>query len=383
VSWGLAFDEPAEPRDNLKALRMLLRYLFVILSGASISFAQDSFEDVERIVAIGDVHGDLDAFTGLLRTAKLVDNRNNWTGGKTHLVIPGDFIDRGNNSRKVMDLLMALEPQAQKAGGRGDALLGNHEAMNLYGDLRYVTRADYDAFRGPDSADLREQALQSALQQSRGSGRTQLDTPAFRKKFEDEHPLGAVERAAAFSASGKYGKWLRQKNAILKINDIVFVHGGISAKYSLATMKFINDTVHAELADFSKLEGGVAMDQEGPLWYRGLADSPETDMAVSAALDDFLKNQQARHIVIGHTPQAAVMPRFQGRVIVIDVGLSAFFGGSPAYLLVDNSKFYAVHRGKQLDLPVDGRNVMQYLNAAAALDPPDSQLRRVLSKGGR
>ena len=359
---------------------MLLRYFFVILSGASISFAQDSFEGVDRIVAIGDVHGDLDAFAGLLRTAKLVDNRNNWTGGKTHLVIPGDFIDRGNNSRKVMDLLMALEPQAQKAGGRVHALLGNHEAMNLYGDLRYVVKADYDAFRGPDSADLREQALQAALQQS---GRTQLDTPAFRKKFEDEHPLGAVERADAFGPEGKYGKWLRQKSAILKIGDIVFVHGGISAKYSLATLKFINDTVHAELADFSKLEGGVTMDQEGPLWYRGLAEAPESDMAVSAALDDFLKNQQARRIVIGHTPQAAVMPRFQGRVIVIDVGLSAFFGGSPAYLLVDNSKFYAVHRGKQLDLPLDGGNVTKYLNDAAALDPANSPLRRVLSKGGR
>jgi hypothetical protein len=345
--------------------------------------AQDSFEGVDRIVAIGDVHGDLEAFVGLLRTAKLVDNRNNWTGGKTHLVLPGDFIDRGNNSRKVMDLIIALEPQAQKAGGRVDALLGNHEAMNLYGDLRYVVKADYDAFRGPDSADLREQALQAALQGTKGSGRTQLDTPAFRKKFEDEHPLGAVERAAAFGPEGKYGKWLRQKNTILKINDIVFVHGGISPKYSLATLKFINDTVRAELANFSKLDGGVTPDEEGPLWYRGLADAPESDTAVSAAVDDFLKHQGARHIVVGHTPQAAVIPRFGGKVIVIDVGLSAFFGGPPAYLLVDSGKFYAVHRGKQLDLPVDGRNVVQYLNAAAALDPPNSQLRRVLSKGGR
>jgi hypothetical protein len=362
----------------------MLRRAFIALAlAAPLAMAQDTFEGVERIVAIGDIHGDLDAFVGLLHTAKLVDNRNNWTGGKTHLVIPGDFIDRGNASRKVMDLLISLEPQAQKAGGRLHVLLGNHEAMDLYGDLRYVVKADYDAFRGPDSADFREQALQAALQRLRESGKSQVDVPTFRKKFEDDHPLGWVERAAAFSAEGKYGKWLRQKNVIIKVNDIIFVHGGISAKFSLSTMKFINDQVHAELNDFSKLNEGVAPDEEGPLWYRGLADAPESDRGVSAALDEFLNHQQAHHIVVGHTPQAAIIPRFQGRVIVIDVGLSAFFGGPPAYLLVENSKFYAVHRGKQLDLPVDGRNVVQYLNAAAALDPPNSPLRRLLSKGGR
>jgi hypothetical protein len=362
---------------------LLRRAVLALLLAAPFSFAQDSFEGVDRIVAIGDVHGDLDAFVGLLKIAKLVDNRNNWIGGKTHLVIPGDFIDRGNNSRKVMDLLIALEPQALKAGGRVHALLGNHEAGNLYGDLRYVVKADYDAFRTLESEDLREQALQAALQGTRGSGRTQLDTPAFRKKFEEEHPLGSIERAKAFGPEGKYGKWLRQKNAIVKIDDIVFVHGGISPKYSLATLKIINTQVRAELADFSKLEGGMVMDEEGPLWYRGLADAPETDGTVSAALDDFLKNQQASHIVVGHTPQPAVLPRFRGKVILIDVGLSAFFGGSPAFLLVENSTFYAVHRGKQLDLPVDGGSLSKYLSDAAALDPPNSQLRRVLSKGGR
>ncbi len=211
-----------------------------------------------------------------------MDNRNNWTGGKTHLVLPGDFIDRGNSSRKVMDLIIALEPQAQKAGGRVDALLGNHEAMNLYGDLRYVVKADYDAFRGPDSADLREQALAIGAAANEGGGKSQMDMPAFRKKFEDEHPLGWVERHAAFGPDGKYGKWLRQRNVILKINDIIFVHGGISPKYSLSTLKFINDRVHAELADFSKLDDGITSDQEGPLWYRGLAEAPENDRAVNA-----------------------------------------------------------------------------------------------------
>jgi hypothetical protein len=362
---------------------MLRRAFLALLLAAPLGFAQDSFEGVERIVAIGDIHGDLDAFVLLLKNAKVLDNRNNWSGGKTHLVIPGDFIDRGNNSRKVMDLLMALEPQAQKAGGRVHALLGNHEAMDMYGDLRYVVKADYEAFRTAESADIREQALQAALEKLREAGKTQVNLASYRKEFEDQHPLGAFERQAALGPSGKYGKWLRQKNVIVKINDIVFVHGGISPKFSLATLKFLNDRVHAELADFSKLDDGVTTDPEGPLWYRGLADASENDRDVGEALDAFLKNQQARHIVVGHTPQAAIMPRFQGRVILIDTGISAFFGGSPAYLLVENSKIFAVHRGTPLELPMDNAGIARYLNAAAALDPPDSQLRRVLSKGGR
>ena len=344
--------------------------------------AQESIGGVERIVAIGDVHGDYDVFVSLLRTAKLIGNGTSWTGGTAHLVLPGDYLDRGKDSRKVIDLLIALEPRAEKAGGRVHALLGNHETMNMYGDLRYVVKADYDAFRGPDSPELREEALQFALQAQRVKDGTLVDTAAFRKKFEEEHPLGWVERQQAFSAEGKYGKWLRQKNVIVKINDLIFLHGGISPKYASSTLNSINDTVHAELADFSKLNGGMTTDEDGPLWYRGLAESPENNPAVAGAVDAFLQSQQARRLVIGHTPQVAVLPRFGGKVILIDVGLSAVFGGPPAFLLVENGKYYAVHRGKRLELPVDGGDLTAYLRAAAALDPPDSALRRSLSKAG-
>jgi hypothetical protein len=356
---------------------------FLAAAALALGDTQEEITGVERLVAIGDVHGDYDVFVSLLRIAKLIDNGTAWSGGKAHLVLPGDYIDRGKDSRKVLDLLMTLESRAEKAGGRVHALLGNHETMNIYGDLRYAVKADYDGFRAADSADLREAALEAALQAQRAKGGAQPDLAGFRKKFEEEHPLGWVERQRAFSAEGKYGKWLRQRNTIVKINDLIFLHGGISPKYSSATLSFINDRVRAELADFSKLNGGVTNDPVGPLWYRGLAEAPETDRAVAGAIDMFLQAQQARHIVVGHTPQLAVLPRFEGKVILIDVGLSAFFGGPPAFLLIENGKYYAVHRGSRLDLPVDGGNLTGYLRSAAALDPPDSALRRSLSKIGR
>src|ERR1700694_2667389 len=99
-------------------------------------FAEDTFEGVQRIVAIGDIHGDYGRFVELLRSAQVVDRNNAWAGGATHLVVTGDFLDRGPAPRQVMDLLIELEPQAEKAGGHVHALIGNHEAINIYGDLR-------------------------------------------------------------------------------------------------------------------------------------------------------------------------------------------------------------------------------------------------------
>lgn len=344
---------------------------------------QESFDGVERLIAIGDVHGDYEVFVTLLRTTKLIGaNGTSWTGGKAHLVLPGDFIDRGNASRKVMDLLMSLEERAASAGGQVHALLGNHETMNVFGDWRYVVRADYEAFRGVDSEDLRQQALEAAWAEAR-RGTVVLRKAEFQKKFEAEHPLGWVERQRAFSAEGKYGKWLRQKNAVIKVNDLVFLHGGISPKYATADMNSINQGIREELADPGKAGGGIALDPDGPLWYRGLVELPESDRAPADAAGLFLKNHDARHMVVGHTPVLAIVPRFQGKVFAIDVGLSAAFGGPPACLLVESGRYYAMHRGRKVDFPVDGAHVADYLRTVATLEPPDSKLRRSLNESQR
>ena len=342
--------------------------------------SSDTFENVHRIVAMGDVHGDYQRFLELLRTAGLVDGRNSWTGGDTHLVLTGDYIDRGDHSAQVLDLLMDLEPQALQSGGGVHALIGNHEAMNLTGDLRYVTKDDFAGFQRPNSKDLQDRQMRAALDDLKRQGKAPADEGAWRKKFQDEHPLGWVEHGLDFLPNGKYGQWLRQRNAIVRINDAVFLHGGISPKYAAMTRGEINAKVRAELADVSKTPK-VVTDDDGPLWYRGLAQLPEDDRGTAAALPRILATQQVRHIVIGHTPQLAVNPRFGGRVILIDVGLSKSFDGPPAFLLIEDGKYFAMHRGRRLDLPVDGGNLAEYLRAAAALEPDNSRLRRAVGKG--
>src|ERR1700674_1948756 len=105
----------------------------------------------ESVVAIGDVHNDFDDFVAILRHTGLTDQQNHWTGGKTTFVQVGDLLDRGPKPREVMDLMMALEKEAVQAGGRVVGLLGNHEVMNIMGDLRYVTPVNYASFADGNS----------------------------------------------------------------------------------------------------------------------------------------------------------------------------------------------------------------------------------------
>ena len=353
--------------------RTLLASLFVCALAAPLAHPQDTFDNVQRVVAVGDVHGDYTQFVRVLQDAGIIDRKNKWIGGKTHLVQTGDVLDRGPDSRKAMDLLMELESQALKAGGQVHALLGNHETMNMYGDLRYVSKEEYASYANSNSEQLRDAYVNLLLDDLNKKKTPPADPEAFRKQFAAEHPLGWVEHFQAFSPQGKYGKWLRQHNVIIKINDGVFLHGGIGPKYAAATMQEINDTVRSELNDFSKLQTGMTPDEEGPLWFRGLAQGAAT-AAVSDTLDQVLKNYGVRHMVIGHTPQPAVLPRFGGRVVVIDVGLSKVYGGPPALLIIEGGKYYALHRGHKLELPVNGGDITPYLRAAAALDPPPSPL---------
>ena len=338
---------------------------------------EDTYKGVDRIVAIGDVHGDYDQFVNVLRTAGLIDEKEGkWSGGKTHLVQTGDLLDRGPASRQVMDLLMELEKQAKKAGGAVHVLIGNHEAMNIYGDLRYVSPEEFESYRTKKSEELRDRLFKLTVEDLKSKGTPPPTGNEFRKKFDEEHPLGWVDQRLAFGHDGKYYKWLMQHNVIVKINDVIFMHGGISPKYAATTIREFNQKVRGELQDFNTLENGMTIDQDGPLWYRGLAQAPEQELA--AHVDRLLKTHEVEHIVIGHTPSPAVQTRFGGKVIRIDVGLSKVFGGPPAFLVIEGSKYYAIHRGNKLPLPTDGGDVLAYLRAAAALDPQPSPIQRLI-----
>jgi hypothetical protein len=358
--------------DQKRATRPALLFLVFLLLLSSFALCQDEFDGAERIVAVGDVHGGFEDLVAILRMARIVDGRNRWIGGKAYLVQTGDLLDRGPDSRKVLDLLMDLESQAQKAGGMVQVLLGNHEAMNIYGDLRYVSRGEYDSYRSPESERLRDQVYEATADPGQKTDRK------YRRKWEDDHPLGWVEHRQAFDQTGRYGKWLRQKNVVIRVNNALFSHGGISPKYASLSLREMNEQCRAELRDFAKIKGGMVIDPQGPLWYRGLAEAPESELAPH--VEALLAAYKVKYIVIAHTPTPGViLPRFGGKVIQIDVGLSRVYGEARACLLFEGSEPFALHRGSRLPLPTDG-DILAYLRRAESLEPYDSPLRRYASR---
>jgi hypothetical protein len=374
-------------RSGPSALVILGRLFLFLLLPTPISVARDGEEDwtgVERVVAIGDVHGDYEQFVAVLRSADLIDAKGSWSGGKTHLVQTGDLLDRGPDSRKAMELLIRLEDEAASAGGRVHALIGNHEAMNLYGDLRYVSQGEYAAFRDADSEKAREALYlehQKELRSSLPPGQVPAFDEGYRKKWESDHPLGYAEHRREFGPSGKYGKWIRRHNAVIRIDESLFLHGGISPKYSGLSLREINQRVREELEDFAKLPGGIVMDEEGPLWYRGLALGEEKSLEPHVLT--VLKSYKLERMVIGHTfTEGAVTPRFGARVLLIDVGLARLYDPRlrQACLLIEKGKPSALHRGKRIALPSDsGPDLLRYFKQAAALDPSPSSLGRKIA----
>lgn len=334
--------------------------------------APDTWTGVARVVAIGDIHGDYESFVAVLRSAGLIDQNGNWTGGKTHLVQTGDVVDRGPDVRAVMDLLMKLQEQAAAAGGGVHCLLGNHEAMDVYGDLRYVSAAEYASFAASNSG------AERVSYQGYGAPITDAAKPTMdQSQWQRDHPEGFNELRAAFGPDGKYGKWLRSRNAVIKIDRTLFVHAGLGPKYADWSMDKINSEVRRELDDLNLLHGGIVTDEQGPLWFDGLAKGDEQTMA--PVVDQLLKQFDVDRIVIGHTyTQGAVIPRFGGKVLMIDTGIPRVYDNVSkiACLEIDGAQAYALHRGQKLTLPSDedGADMLRYLGQAEELDPKPSPL---------
>lgn len=308
----------------------------------------------ERVVAIGDVHGAFDQFVAILREAGLVGSNRRWTGGRAVLVQTGDVLDRGPDSKRVLDLLRSLETDAARAGGQVHALVGNHEVMRLIGDLRYVSEKEYSAFQTPESSTLRDALYTSAVTSMRDQARKtgeKFDEGPYRKQFYADTPLGLVEMHRAYSPKGDYGAWLRNKRAFVKINGVMYVHGGISPAVAAEGCAALSSRARQEL-QAATLDATTAVAllsrEDGPLWYRGLTDGTATDADVTAALTGV----GARRIVVGHstTKDSRIQSLHGGRVVAIDTGMlgGTFYpSGVPSALEIAGDTMTAIYIGRK------------------------------------
>lgn len=345
---------------------------------------QDDWQGVDRIVAIGDVHGDYNNYIAVLREAGVVNRRGKWIAGDTHLVQVGDIPDRGPDTLKVIQHMQKLEKQAKKSGGHVHLLIGNHEYMNITGDLRYVHAGEYEAFETRNSKRVRDnyyafvvQALEQQRENLAADGQDTHHLPVidkdFKKAWYAEHPLGFVEHRLAWQPGGELFEWVAAHNTVIRINDTLFLHGGLSVELLPRSMTDINEQIRAEI-NREPYEGeALGTADHGPLWYRGLARGDE--LLEEPALESVLKHYGASRIVLGHTPDLNVVtPRFNGRVVIIDTGISAYYGGHRASLLIENGDVTARHGEAQQQLPKEAEQVVPYFSNLVALFPKNARL---------
>jgi hypothetical protein len=223
----------------------------LVLVVFALTFAPISAQGPARIIAIGDIHGSIDGFKSILKVTGLADGNGKWIGGRAQLIQTGDYMDRGEGTRAVLDLLMALEDQAKEAGGRAFALLGNHEVMNLIGDTHDVTREIFATFADANSEKRRQAAWEdyaklAAAKKDRGE-----PVPSVYAQTKDAwlntHPLGYVEYKEALSPKGKYGQWLRGKPMVTELGGTIFMHAGINPANPPAKIDDLNDQIRSEI----------------------------------------------------------------------------------------------------------------------------------------
>lgn len=289
----------------------------------------ERYPPADRIVAIGDVHGDVDAMRESLQMSGVINAEDKWVGGKTVLVQVGDQLDRGSKERDIYDLLFNLQDNAPTFGGAVHILLGNHELMNTRLDFRYVTKGGFQDFD-------RDGSVAKVF-----GGRNKSQIPADVMRNIRELPTGMRARAKSLCSGGPLAMQLAERAKIsVIIGDNVFVHGGLTPKHltfggrdpkdSVKTLAQLNRDVKQFLMGKGKyplsLRGGSS-----PIWLRDYSRaSVRSGGTECKSLAETLKMVRAKRMIVGHTPQAqGINSACGGKVWRIDTGMSAVYGGVP------------------------------------------------------
>jgi hypothetical protein len=263
-------------------MRVLRSAILFALAAAATVAAQPRGGDGGRVVAIGDVHGSLSGLVEILKAAGVIDEARHWIGGTTTLVQTGDLTDRGAEVRGVLDLMMALEKEAPKARGKVEQVIGNHEVMNLLGDLRDATPDICAAFADAGSATTRERAWRDYEQLIAARARTRPnETPAAYTRTSaswlEAYPVGCIEYRQALSPRGPYGRWLRGRPIAAQVGDSVFMHAGPNPA-TVVTVAELNAKAKQEIERFDRFLQRLVDARMARPWFRF-----EDILAVAAA----------------------------------------------------------------------------------------------------
>ncbi len=260
----------------------------ITLDPAPPEIPQADWKQPGKLLAISDLEGNYQNALRFLQNNNVIDEDGNWDWGSGHLVLVGDLVDRGPSVTEVMWLMKRLERQAKQSGGHVHYVLGNHEAMVMGGDLRYI-----------------------------------------HPKYHFISSRIGIPYNQLFGSTSDIGRWWRSKNGVTRIGDLLFVHGGYSpmldkAKLDMDTLnRRIRNGLHPNRPEGADPGSNPVKHIHGPFWYRGYFPQYAAEwggLATPTEINSILKRHKAKHVVIGHTVVDQVGPiNAEGNVIGIDV----------------------------------------------------------------
>lgn len=266
-----------------------------------------TFSDISKFFVISDIHGQFDRMVEILKGNRIIDANLDWAWGEGHLVILGDVFDRGDEVTECLWLIHKLDRQAENWKGRVHYLLGNHEIMILQDDIKYV-----------------------------------------HDKYKKTAELMEMKVSELYSPNSEFGRWIRTKHTIIKLNDVLFVHAGIHPKFSYYNYNYqaVNNSIRSNVdAPKDKIKYNEFLNflfgSEGPLWYRGYFE--DTKLYAQIQQDQLLKLLRdigVNKVVVGHTTQDFINPFFKDSVIPLDTGIKT--GKKGEALLYENGIYYRV-----------------------------------------
>jgi hypothetical protein len=262
-------------------------------------------EDQSRIIAIGDIHGDLEAAKAALRLGGAIDAEDKWIGGALTVVQTGDILDRGDDEARIMDLFRRLRTEAEAVGGAVHVLNGNHELMNAYLDFRYVTEGGFQSFESLAEIDPADSVLASLEPEQRA-------------------------RAAAFRPGGPLALQIAEQRVEVILDGTIFTHAGILPVHVDMGLDNMEASVHSWLLGDTTQPHWIRGDSS-PVWNRVYSGEPTAESCDTLGM--VLERLGLERMVVGHTVQDAGITSYcGGRLWCIDVGLAAHYGGRPEVL---------------------------------------------------
>ena len=276
---------------------------FPVKLKSSLQAEKTEHSDIAKMFIVSDIEGNFAAFRKLLQAGNVIDTGYRWTFGNGHLVLTGDFVDRGTQVNEVLWLIYSLEDQAKAAGGYVHYVLGNHEIMNMSGDLRYV-----------------------------------------HPRYLESAGILNVGFTDLYGSNAELGRWLRTKNVMEKIGDILFIHGGVSAPVNMMDLgthrlnKMVRPHYDDSLMNYKSAELEILYSDLGPFWYRGYYSGNPSSHA--RTVDSTLRIYKVNKIATGHTVVAdTISVLLGGKLINTDVH---HLKGHTEGLFIENNQYFRV-----------------------------------------